>query len=118
LNRNCARWVVPSFRRIVNSRQLPTPCLVKVTTRTRRSSPASAEPRPGNRLPTTWLVLGLTAPVVAWLLWKRRPWSRRLALRWNFACIADLVMAVTLGVLSAPGPFHRLALADDIAARD
>lgn len=63
-------------------------------------------------LPAGWgdVLIGLTAPIVAWLLWKRHPWSRRLAVLWNFAGIADLVFAVTLGVLSAPGPFHRLAL--------
>lgn len=70
-------------------------------------------------LPAGWgdVLIGLmTAPIVAWLLWKRHPWSRRLAVLWNVAGIADLVTAVTLGVLSAPGSFHRLALETPNAA--
>ena len=63
-------------------------------------------------LPAGWgdVLIGLTAPIVAWLLWKRHPWSRRIAVLWNIAGIIDLVLAVTLGVLSAPGPFQRLSL--------
>jgi hypothetical protein len=69
-------------------------------------------------LPAGWgdVLIGLMAPIVAWLLWKRHPWSRHLAVIWNLGGIADLVMAVMLGVLSAPGPFHRLALATPNAA--
>ncbi len=64
-------------------------------------------------LPAGWgdVFIGLAAPLVAWLLRIRHRLSRPIAVLWNLAGIADLVLAVTLGVLSAPGPFHRLALA-------
>ncbi len=56
------------------------------------------------------VLIGLAAPAVAALVRVRHPWSRPLAVLWNIVGLADLVMAVTLGVLSAPGPFHLLAL--------
>jgi len=46
------------------------------------------------------LVIGLTAPLVALALWRRRPSSRKWALVWNVAGILDLVMAVALGALT------------------
>jgi hypothetical protein len=56
------------------------------------------------------VAIGLAAPAVAVLVRTRHPWSHPLAVLWNIAGLADLVLAVTLGVLSSPGPFHRLAL--------
>jgi fructose-specific phosphotransferase system IIC component len=51
------------------------------------------------------ILIGLLAPVVATLVAAQHPWALRGALLWNLAGIADLVMAVTLGVLSASGPW-------------
>ena len=56
------------------------------------------------------VLIGLAAPAVAALVRARHPWSRPLAGLWNIVGLGDLVMAVTLGVLSSPGPFHLLAL--------
>ena len=56
------------------------------------------------------LAVGAAAPFVASLLRKRHPWARRAAVLWNVVGLADLVMAVTLGVLSAPGRLQRLSL--------
>jgi hypothetical protein len=55
------------------------------------------------------VLIGLTAPVVAYRLRAGHPSSRRLAILWNVIGLADLVVAVTLGVLSAPGPLQRVA---------
>jgi hypothetical protein len=56
------------------------------------------------------VLIGVTAPRVAKNLRNGHPASRRLAILWNVLGLADLVVAVTLGVLSAPGPFQRFAL--------
>lgn len=48
------------------------------------------------------VAIGLAAPAVGWAIWKR-PSRRRLAFIFNALGLLDLIMAVTLGVLSAPG---------------
>ncbi|HEV8608591.1 MAG TPA: hypothetical protein VGS98_00775 [Thermoanaerobaculia bacterium] len=55
------------------------------------------------------VLIGVTAPLVAKNLRNGYPLSRRLAILWNVVGLADLVMAVTLGVLSAPGQLQRFA---------
>jgi len=54
------------------------------------------------------LLVGLTAIPVARLWRAGHPSARGAAVAWNLLGIADLVLAVTLGVLTAPGPFHVL----------
>jgi hypothetical protein len=61
------------------------------------------------RLPQTFalvagwgdILVAVAAPVVAWAIYRRAAGSRGLALTWNTLGIADLVLAVTLGVGSA-----------------
>lgn len=48
------------------------------------------------------VAVGLAAPIVGWAIWKRRS-RRRLVVVFNTLGLLDLIMAVTLGVLSAPG---------------
>lgn len=48
------------------------------------------------------VAIGLAAPIVGWAIWKRRS-RRRLVVIFNTLGPLDLIMAVTLGVLSAPG---------------
>jgi hypothetical protein len=55
-------------------------------------------------------LIGLLALPVAFYLSFGAPRGRTVAVLWNLLGIADLVTAVTLGVLSAPGPLHHLAL--------
>ena len=47
--------------------------------------------------------IGVTAPVVAYVVARRMGGWRALAIVWNLAGIADLVDAVFLGVTSSPG---------------
>ena len=54
--------------------------------------------------------MGLTAVFAAYLYAKNGPAARRVVIGWNVLGIADLVMAVTLGFLSSPGPLHLLSL--------
>jgi len=56
------------------------------------------------------MAIGLAAPLVAMRLKRGASNARSGAILWNVLGIADLVVAVTMGVLTAPGPLHRLAL--------
>jgi hypothetical protein len=56
------------------------------------------------------VAIGLAAPLVASLVKRGAPNARGVAILWNVLGIADLVVALTMGVLTSPGPLHRLAL--------
>jgi hypothetical protein len=63
------------------------------------------------------VLVGITAPLVALVLARRgsdRAWP--LVTAWCALGIADLVVAVTCGFLSAPSAFQQLALSDPNAA--
>jgi len=55
------------------------------------------------------VITGLLALPTAIMLASGRPGSGRAALIWNLIGISDLVLAVTLGALTSPGPLQRLA---------
>lgn len=55
------------------------------------------------------VITGLLALPTAGLLAGGRHGSGRAALVWNFIGISDLVLAVTLGALTSPGPLQRVA---------
>jgi hypothetical protein len=52
------------------------------------------------------IFIGVTALPVAWAMLRFGPRARALAVIWNTIGIADLVNAVALGALSAPGPLQ------------
>jgi hypothetical protein len=54
--------------------------------------------------------VGLTAAFAAAHVDQGSERSRRIALAWNVAGISDLVVAVALGALTSPSPFHPVAL--------
>lgn len=54
------------------------------------------------------VVAAATAPLVAWAAARATPSWRGLALGWNTLAVADLIVAVTLGVTSAPTSPLRL----------
>jgi hypothetical protein len=56
------------------------------------------------------MAIGLSAPLVASLVRRGAPNARGAAILWNVLGIADLVVAVTMGVLTSPGPLHQPAL--------
>jgi hypothetical protein len=56
------------------------------------------------------VLVGVTAPVIGYLFFKGYRWSCLAVLGWNLVGILDLVIAVTVGFLSSPGPFHVLAI--------
>jgi hypothetical protein len=55
------------------------------------------------------ILIGVAAPLVAKNLRNGHPASRGRAILWDVLGLSDLVVAVTLGVLTAPGPFQRFA---------
>ena len=56
------------------------------------------------------MAIGLSAPLVASLVRRDAPSARGAAILWNVLGIADLVVAVTMGFLTSPGPLHQPAL--------
>jgi hypothetical protein len=52
------------------------------------------------------IFIGATALPVAWAVWRFGGRARPLAFAWNALGVADLVVALTLGPLSAPGPLQ------------
>ena len=54
------------------------------------------------------IIVGVTAGPVAWLAQRRAREARWLILAWNGLGLADLINAVGLGAVSAPGPLHLI----------
>jgi hypothetical protein len=54
------------------------------------------------------IVAGLAAVPVAWMLYRQARGWRAATIAWNLFGLADLVAAVSLGVLSSPGPLRRM----------
>jgi hypothetical protein len=52
------------------------------------------------------ILVGLTAPVIAYFCFTRKKWSRRVAIMWNFFGLALLLNIVVISILSAPIPFR------------
>lgn len=57
-------------------------------------------------LPTGWgdVLVGVTAVPVAILLWMKQAFAKKLAIWWNYLGIADLTMALILGISTFPRP--------------
>lgn len=55
------------------------------------------------------VLVGVSAPMVAYLLFKGHRLSCLAVLGWNVAGMLDLAIALTLGFLSSPGPFQAFA---------
>jgi hypothetical protein len=56
------------------------------------------------------IAVGLAAPFVAARIKAGAPGARQSAILWNVLGIADLAVAVTMGVTTTPGPLHLFAL--------
>ncbi|HLE07818.1 MAG TPA: hypothetical protein VI933_04330 [archaeon] len=55
------------------------------------------------------IIVGLSAPVVAYLLFKKTSNSKKLAIFWNYIGILDLIIALTMGPITAPTPVQLLS---------
>lgn len=60
-------------------------------------------------LPAGWgdILIGASAPLVAWAYHRDPRRSRSLVLSWNLLGVLDLVVAVSMGMLTAPGHLQR-----------
>ena len=54
------------------------------------------------------VLIGISAPLVAYLYTRHTSYSRKLAIFWNYLGIADLVMAISLGILTYSKPFQTI----------
>lgn len=55
------------------------------------------------------ILTGLTAPLVAWLVFDRKVLSERVLFWWNLMGLGLVLNVVIRGVLSAPSPFQQFA---------
>ena len=56
------------------------------------------------------LVTGSLAIPVAYFCYKRKSWSRKLALMWNYLGLAELIILIPSGILTSPLPAQMLSL--------
>ena len=56
------------------------------------------------------IIVGITAPIVAYLYAIKKPYSKNLAIAWNFIGLGELCLAIILGFLTSPTPYQLLAL--------
>lgn len=54
------------------------------------------------------VLIGISAPLVAYLYARRTSYARALAIFWNYLGIADLAMAISLGILTYSKPFQTI----------
>ncbi|AYL94312.1 hypothetical protein [Mucilaginibacter celer] len=52
---------------------------------------------------------GLSAPLIAYLVFSKKPFKRNLLLIWNIICLLLLINVVTKALLSAPLPVQKFA---------
>jgi hypothetical protein len=55
------------------------------------------------------ILAGLTAPIMYYLVFRRKLLGRQWLLVWNFICLGLLVNIVVNAILSTPSPFQRFA---------
>ena len=56
------------------------------------------------------IIVGISAPIVAYMIFKRKEIAKRLAIIWNYVGIADLVIAVMMGSFTASTMLQFLSL--------
>ena len=57
------------------------------------------------------IIVGVSAPLVAFLYYAKKSYSREIAIVWNVFGIADLVIAVAMGILAFSRPIRFLPIA-------
>lgn len=55
------------------------------------------------------ILSGISAPIVAYLVFTKKTLSHNFLLIWNFICLGLLINIVTNALLSAPFPIQKLA---------
>ncbi len=57
------------------------------------------------------ILVGVSAPFVAMIYYAKKPYAQKLAIAWNIFGIADVVVAVGVGILGFPRPVQFIPLA-------
>lgn len=55
------------------------------------------------------ILIGVTAPIIAYIYLQKKSYSKKVAILWNLAGIADLIMALTLGNLTYSKPIQVIS---------
>jgi len=55
------------------------------------------------------IIVGFSAPFVAYFLYVGKSWGRSLAIWWNYFGLLDLAIAVSMGFFTSPQPYQALA---------
>lgn len=55
------------------------------------------------------IIIGITAPLVGYLLFLQKPYSNKLALLWNIIGFGELSLAIILGFFTSPTAYQLLA---------
>lgn len=53
---------------------------------------------------------GITAPIMAFLYFRRKVLGKKLLILWNVICVCVLLFTISQAILSAPFPFQQLSL--------
>ncbi len=56
------------------------------------------------------MIVGFSAPFVAYTIYKQKPYAKKLAIFWNIIGIIDLVIAIGIGIIGFPRPIQFLPL--------
>lgn len=62
------------------------------------------------------ILVGITAPLVAWFGYHRKSISPRMVLAWNMVALCILLNVVIHGVLSVPTPFQQISFEQPLVA--
>ncbi len=54
------------------------------------------------------VIIGLSAPIVAFFYWKKKSFSKKLAITWNIVGIVDLIIAIGTGVILVFPPSFQI----------
>ncbi|MES2836884.1 MAG: hypothetical protein V4667_05135 [Bacteroidota bacterium] len=55
------------------------------------------------------IVAGISAPIVAYLVFTKNKLNKTFLLIWNFACLALLINIIVIAFISAPSPLQKIA---------
>lgn len=55
------------------------------------------------------ILSGISAPIVAYMVFSRKKWGNKTLLAWNIICLLLLITIITISVLSFPSPFQQIS---------
>ena len=55
------------------------------------------------------IISGITAPIVAYMVFSKKTWSKKILLVWNIVCLLLLLNVVVTSLLAAPHPLQQIS---------